>query len=432
MRVYPDVVIGPIGRKILAIAERYPKADQLYVTSAYRDESGSHHNGLSWDGSPTAALDFGAYDDPEPNSVDQANMRDFAKWLMDNFAANLAELIHTTPYANDTGFYVQYGHRASFDRSTRSAHLSHVHVAMSGLSAQRILAQLGAPTGRPVGSRPDRQEVWGWDASNWDWQRGPMDLAAARSAGINFFVHKATEGVNFKDPYYRQAMERARAARMPVMGAYHGLWPDNPISDARAFFEHVQRETPWWHEVAWIWQGDFEKFGRREPSRAEAIAFLDELKRLTGGRGYLIGYVPRWLYGNSFDPFPYDIWASDYTGSGASRPFHEQYQGIPSASWNAYSGRQPRILQFASDAVTGIQPKTCADRFGGSLSELVSLTTNAAPPPAAEAPEFARHNGHAAKRPLGTDPAPARRRAMAAAGAKHAHDKVPTEAGAEA
>ena len=121
------------------------------------------------------------------------------------------------------------------------------------------------------------------------------------------------------------------------------------IQDARYFFAKVNAKTPWWKEVPWIWQLDAEKFNTmpRAPSPAEAKAFLDELRRLAGGKGYFIAYAPRWVYGDRF-AIGYDLWASNYNGSGAPRNFKQQYKGVPASSWRAYSGRKPRILQFAS------------------------------------------------------------------------------------
>ena len=186
-------------------------------------------------------------------------------------------------------------------------------------------------------------------------------------------------------PQYKEGLERAREAGIPVLGAYHVLWPGNPIEEARFFFNEVNTQTPWWKEVPWIWQLDAEKFENmpRPPSPAEAKEFMDELKRLAGGKGYFIAYAPRWVYRDSFK-IGYDLWASDYRGSGAPRPFKEQYKGVPASSWRPYSGRKPRILQFASDATIGTQ-KTCdANRFDGDLNALIKLTGHrraAASPP---------------------------------------------------
>jgi GH25 family lysozyme M1 (1,4-beta-N-acetylmuramidase) len=208
-----------------------------------------------------------------------------------------------------------------------------------------------------------------------------MQLAAAKRDGISFFTHKCSEGEDFQVKEYKAGLERARKAGIPVMGAYHVLWPGSPIAQARYFFNLVNRQTPWWKSVPWIWQLDAEKFDSmpRAPSPAESKKFLNELKRLAGGKGYFIAYAPHWVYGDSFR-IGYDLWASDYRGSGAPRPFKEQYKGVPASSWRPYSGRKPRILQFASDARIGTQ-KTCdANRFDGDLKTLIQLTRHRAVP----------------------------------------------------
>src|SRR5690606_23610497 len=92
-----------------------------------------------------------------------------------------------------------------------------------------------------------------------------------------------------------------------------------------------------------------------------------------GGKGWFVAYAPRWVYKDSFR-IGYDLWASDYRGSGAPRPFKQQYKGVPASSWRPYSGRKPRVLQFASDATIGRQ-KTCdANRLDGDLRALIALT----------------------------------------------------------
>ena len=90
--------------------------------------------------------------------------------------------------------------------------------------------------------------------------------------------------------------------------------------------------------------------------------------------GYVIVYAPRWLYGDELGA-GYDLWNSDYTGSGAPRPFTDQYRGVTDRShgWAAMSGRTPRILQFASDAVVGRQHTCDVNKFDGDLNTLIRL-----------------------------------------------------------
>jgi GH25 family lysozyme M1 (1,4-beta-N-acetylmuramidase) len=376
--VQPGVRVGPTGRFLMRILEHYPKAREIYITSAFRpEEPSSHHGGLTYKGSPTAAIDIGAGGVTPAGS---RRMRDVAKWLYDRFAADTVELIHTTPFSTDRGFYVKHQRKypggGPYGPGTRSEHRNHVHFATSKALAQKVLARLRAPRALAAAA-PAGAPVWGWDASGHDWKRGPMDLVAARRAGIAFFTHKCTEGSTFKTTQYRQGLERARAARIPVLGAYHVLWPGKPIEQARVFFNEVNKKTPWWKNVPWIWQLDAEKFDSmpRAPTPAESRRFLNELRRLAGGKGWFVAYAPRWLYKDSFR-IGYDLWASDYRGSGAPRPFKQQYRGVPASSWQPYSGRKPRVLQFASDATIGRQ-KTCdANRFDGDLKALVALTRN--------------------------------------------------------
>lgn len=392
--VRPGVQVGPTGKLILKIIDFYPKRREVYVTSAYRPwEKGSHHSGLAdRKGSPTAAVDFGC-------GTNARLGRDLAKWLYDRFAADTVELIHTTPFDTDDGFYVKHGRRhpggGPYAGRTAAEHRDHVHWAVSRDAAKRILARLGAakPAKKPARKPPATltgnhrtasavKDVWGWDASGHDWKRGPMDLKAARDAGISFFTHKASEGDSFKEVHLKAGLDRARAAGIPVLGAYHVLWPGNdPKGDAREFFTYVNAQVPYWDEVPWIWQLDAEKLGGmpRAPRPAEAKAFLDELRRLARDKGWFVAYAPRHTYRDTI-AIGYDLWASDYRGSGAARPFKTQYRdvaarGSTNRGWQPYGGRKPKILQFASDAVVGRQRTCCADRFAGTLADLLKLAS---------------------------------------------------------
>jgi hypothetical protein len=139
VKVNPGVTIGPVGKLLVRILEAYPKKAEIYITSAYRLENGSHHGGLSYRGSPTAAIDIGA------NRA--RKMRDVAKWLYDKFAAETVELIHTTPYLDDDGFYVKnqrkYPGGSIYGSQVMAQHRDHVHFATSKELAKKILARLG-------------------------------------------------------------------------------------------------------------------------------------------------------------------------------------------------------------------------------------------------------------------------------------------------
>jgi hypothetical protein len=139
VKVNPGVRVGPVGKLLVRIIEHYPKRGEIYITSALRNEPGSHHGGKTYRGSPTAAIDIGA------NGKDAARRRrDMAKWLYDNFIGATVQLIHTTPFANDKGFYVfaQRKNAGAYNQKTKADHRDHVHFATSKALAEEILTKL--------------------------------------------------------------------------------------------------------------------------------------------------------------------------------------------------------------------------------------------------------------------------------------------------
>ena len=139
------VIIGPVGSLLVKIFEFYPKRDEIRITSGYRPGTSDHHGGLSYNGSPTAAIDIAGRSSgvtPETSRI----MRDVAKWPYDNFSGDIVELIHTTPYADDRGFYIKNQKKnpggSVYGAATRNAHKNHVHFATSKALAEKILAQL--------------------------------------------------------------------------------------------------------------------------------------------------------------------------------------------------------------------------------------------------------------------------------------------------
>ncbi|MFD6352395.1 GH25 family lysozyme [Nocardia tengchongensis] len=389
---WPNVVTGPVGNRMAQFLETYPNADDIYITSGMDGDHGavSHHYGLTYAGSPTAALDIGARGmTPEGN----VKMRDFAKWLYDNYADFTVELIHSTPFDDDDGFYVKNQIRnpggSVYGGPQTIGHYDHIHWATSADLMTRIEQRAGesapdrvhpstAGTSTPT-SVANTSPVWGFDASDYDWDRGPMNLLAAQRDGISFFTHKSTEGSDWRAAHFQEALERARGAEIPVLGAYHFLWPDNIEQQVNFWMDTVDQQVPWWKVVPWIWQIDAEESNSmpRPPNPDEISLAVDLLRqRMTeqSACGYVIAYAPKWLYGDTLDG-SYDIWNSNYQGSGAPRPFKDQYQGVTDfqAGWNPMSGRKPRILQFASDAVIGTQNTCCVDKFDGDLYELIRL-----------------------------------------------------------
>jgi GH24 family phage-related lysozyme (muramidase) len=154
-RVQAGVRVGPVGRQLLRVVNQYPRAGALTITSAFRPGARSHHRGLVYGSSPTAALDIWA------NSA--AGMRDAAKWLYDRFAGDTVELIHTTPFNTDRGFYVKnqrkYPGGGVYGPQTRREHRDHVHFATSKALAAKILARFDAKSAVPPAPPARRPRV---------------------------------------------------------------------------------------------------------------------------------------------------------------------------------------------------------------------------------------------------------------------------------
>lgn len=102
---------------------------------------GDHHHAKK-------AVDFAVAMTP----AGQKKMRDFARWWLQH-SGYLLELIHTTPFPDDDGFYVKDGRvvdEAFYGPATSAAHANHVHVAAEGARAAALLAALQTSGAKPV------------------------------------------------------------------------------------------------------------------------------------------------------------------------------------------------------------------------------------------------------------------------------------------
>lgn len=87
----------------------------------------------------------------------QRQMREFAKWWA-QFSGYLTELIHSTPFLDDRGFYVKdkvLRDQGFFDSATENAHLNHVHVAIKDADATALLNFLQNKYGPPGNPNPN-------------------------------------------------------------------------------------------------------------------------------------------------------------------------------------------------------------------------------------------------------------------------------------
>jgi hypothetical protein len=202
-----------------------------------------------------------------------------------------------------------------------------------------------------------------------------MDLVAARADGISFFTHKATEGTTTRHVHFAEAIRRARAAGIPVVGAYGiprtpGNGGNQSISAQVDYFLSYLAGAP---PVDFI-QCDLEHWsnasGVYDAVTPTAGAAWCEMAAQRSGKKVVL-YAPSWAYGNTI-PQPWPLWQSSY---GTNLPGHylERYPGDSSSRWNAYSGRAPVILQYGSSLNIGSQAGCDANAFRGTLKQLQAL-----------------------------------------------------------
>ncbi len=212
--------------------------------------------------------------------------------------------------------------------------------------------------------------IFGWDASDFDHDRGPMDMAAARRDGIDFYTHKATESTTTKH-HPGPSLAAARAAGIPFLGCY--MVPRTPGPSVAAqvsyFLAWVDQQAPWWRTFpGWFFQMDTEHWGYDNVPASIGHQAAQLIAQRTGKT--VLHYAPRWAYNNTVPPGEH-LWASSYvTGSG---PYRQLYPGDTSARWIAYSGRTPMILQYTSSAIIGRQPSCDANAFRGTVLDFARL-----------------------------------------------------------
>lgn len=222
--------------------------------------------------------------------------------------------------------------------------------------------------------------IYGVDLSNHNWGSGPMDFASMRTAGVQFLTHKCTDGNQYyRDPYFAQAMSRARSAGVPLLGAYHVLWGANPVAQMQWFVQTLDATVPWWRTGPFILQLDCEPFSYNggAPSKAAIQTACDTLVHLTGGTHRPVVYAPRWVYGDTLAGLSYPLWASNY---GSNPTVTLAGFAVPATRWTAYSGQTPAIVQFGSMVTVGTQPQCDGNVFNGSLADLTSLVHPASGP----------------------------------------------------
>jgi len=212
-----------------------------------------------------------------------------------------------------------------------------------------------------------------WDASDYDWDRGPMDLHAAKADGIVGFTHKATEATWIKHVHTGEALARARDAGMEFVGAYHVVRSTSPAEQVDYFLAYLDQVAAWWRTFpGFFLQVDLEIWDYDRVTAATGMEFARLLVAAQPKK--VITYASRGQYGDSLAGIVTPLWNANY-GSNPVAHYPAAYPGDGSSRWTAYSGQVPVFLQYGSQLTIGTQPGCDANAYRGTLADLRALIT---------------------------------------------------------
>ena len=206
----------------------------------------------------------------------------------------------------------------------------------------------------------------------------PINLTKVKEAGILGIIHKATQGIGFRDPAYRSRREAAEALGF-LWGAYDFATGDKVRANVDAFFEAAQPEDKT------LMCLDFEDNSRSQMSGAQAREFLDRVDQRLGRAC--------WIYGGNriFEHVPPDdaffarhpLWLCQYKLIQVdSLEELDRHIKVP-PPWKSYT-----LLQYTGDGVgplphtvSGVEDGADLSAFGGDSLEAV-WTVGLPPAPA--------------------------------------------------
>jgi lysozyme len=234
--------------------------------------------------------------------------------------------------------------------------------------------------------------IFGIDVSHH--QGGKLDWGKIRGAGIDFMLARASLATTPDEQFHRN-VSRAKDAGIPVVGAYHFLYPRkivSPVDQADLFLEQVKVPK------GKLMMLDVERDSHHKPRIDDVRAFAERFAKATDGHPLLL-YAPGWYWDIIGNPA-----ASDLGRLVASRYVHvdhrkvgkrririrmtptEAFARVPKGSWKADHGGWQRatILQFTSTGkVPGHRGKIDFNAFRGTVEQLGTLTGK---PPAGASP----------------------------------------------
>lgn len=183
-----------------------------------------------------------------------------------------------------------------------------------------------------------------------------INLAYVSKSHIAAVIHKATEGLTHKDPYFNSRKSWAKKLNL-LFGAYHVAQPGNPVEQAEYFLKTVGRTS----DILLVLDLD------RNPRGsimfpAEAEKFVKRIKRKTGRYPVLYGTSQFLRNYRKYHLKKCSLWVTSKTASKYPR------MASRNTSWVLWQYTDGKV-GGAPRAVKGIG--TCSrDRYNGSVKQL--------------------------------------------------------------
>ncbi|NLG54087.1 MAG: glycoside hydrolase [Rhodococcus sp.] len=212
-------------------------------------------------------------------------------------------------------------------------------------TAAVLLAAMVFGGGALTSAVASAEPVRGPDVASWQHPGGaPIDWFAVRASGQTFAMVKATEGLNYVNPYFVQDSLQMRAAGL-ARGTYHYADPRESPEAQAAFYATVV--------LGMNGPGDMPPVLDLEDSRGVPPAqlidwthrYLSTVRSLTGRQPIIYTYPNFWrtAMADTREFTQYPLWIADYNGRNAPGPLPG---GWPYWSFWQYtdSGRLPGIV----------------------------------------------------------------------------------------
>ncbi|MEH1012410.1 GH25 family lysozyme [Micromonospora sp. CPCC 206060] len=241
-------------------------------------------------------------------------------------------------------------------------------LALGLLLAAVSPASIPANAVTPLAEAPPGYSVTGIDISN---HQGTVDWTAIAAAGTDFAYAKATEGLNYTDPYYAGNLAGANRHRVHFGGYAYGR-PDqgDPRGQADKLVEvggytRTGHGLPPMLDIEWPWFGGNDCYGLTPTQMVTWISeFVDQVRVRTGRLAM--------IYTNEYWWNPCTAGSTKF----AAHPlFVARYGASPGtlpAGWSSWT-----IWQYTSSgSVPGVDGPVDQDVLNGSGETLLQLVHN--------------------------------------------------------